>query len=91
MGEGDGEQQQQQQLSYYPSGEAYFSAIYPVAQHEEVELKAKTLADMMESIIGGFYAMGGLAAGASVIKALGAWPKLQGEEEHVLPVPPALL
>lgn len=55
---------------------SYFTPLYPLRQMEHAVVKPKALADLVEAIIGGFYVNGGLEAGVSAIKALGAWPKL---------------
>jgi hypothetical protein len=60
----------------YSSSTSYFNAVYPLKQHETAIVRPKTLADLIESIIGGFYVEGGLEAGVCAIRALGAWPTL---------------
>jgi len=54
----------------------YFKDIYTNPQQENAIVKSKALADLMEAIIGSFFVMGGVEAGAGAIKALGAWPTL---------------
>jgi dsRNA-specific ribonuclease len=42
--------------------------------YAHASVKVKTLADLIESVIGAFYIQGGLSAAIGVIRAIGAWP-----------------
>lgn len=46
----------------------YFKEIYTHPQQENAIVKSKALADLMEAIIGGFFVMGGVEAGAGSLR-----------------------